>query len=256
MFDITFEDPEKKGDKLHVWQNSWGITTRTIGVMIMAHGDNQGLVLPPRVACTQVVIVPTGLGGKLSPEDHAKLFDSCKDFERQLKKAGVRAVADLRDNYSPPWKYNHWELKGVPIRLEVGPRDLAKGVAVAAQRATGRKVDVALAELTTLIPAMLEEIHHFLFNKALQDRNDHMKTITKWEEFLPALDGKNIVLAPFCEEVACEERIKKETTREDAMGAKSLCIPFAQTAFEGETKCIHPECGKVATRRTLFGRSY
>ena len=122
MFELTFENPET-GAKEYVFQNSWGITTRTIGVMVMVHSDNNGLVLPPRVASIQVVIVPCGLTNNLKEEDRKALYAECLQYEKELKEAGVRVRADLRENYSPGWKYNHWELKGVPIRLEVGPRE-------------------------------------------------------------------------------------------------------------------------------------
>merc|ERR1712038_1750277 len=112
MFDITYEDPES-GEKKYVFQNSWGITTRTLGVLIMVHGDNKGLVLPPKVACIQVVIVPCGISASLSAEDRDALYDACKTYEKALEEAGVRVKGDYRENYSPPWKYNHWELKGV-----------------------------------------------------------------------------------------------------------------------------------------------
>ena len=127
-----------------VWQNSWGLTTRTIGVMVMVHGDDKGLVLPPRVAPTQVVIVPIP-NSKLPPAEVAALLAAAARLEAQLAAAGVRVRTDARENYTPGWKYNHWELKGVPLRVELGPRDMAAEKAVLARRDTGAKEEVHLA---------------------------------------------------------------------------------------------------------------
>ncbi|XP_009866562.1 PREDICTED: bifunctional glutamate/proline--tRNA ligase-like, partial [Apaloderma vittatum] len=111
MFEIVFEDPKKPGEKQFAYQNSWGLTTRTIGVMTMIHGDNMGLVLPPRVACVQVVIIPCGITNSLSEEDKEALLKKCNEYRNRLLSVNIRVRADLRDNYSPGWKFNHWELK-------------------------------------------------------------------------------------------------------------------------------------------------
>eukprot|EP00052_Salpingoeca_macrocollata_P013000 m.101619 g.101619 ORF g.101619 m.101619 type:complete len:389 (-) comp18726_c2_seq1:96-1262(-) len=263
MFNIVYEDPTTPGEKSFAWQNSWGLTTRTIGVMIMVHSDNTGLVLPPRAASVQVIVVPTGLGGKLAPEKLQALFSTCNDIVAQLGDAGIRARADLRENYTPPWKYNHYELKGVPIRLEVGPRDLEKNKVVAVRRVDGIKVDVPMATLSNDLQNMLEEIHNIMFTRARDERDAHVKKIDRWADVGSALDARNILLLPFCESKECEERIKKDTAEMatpepnmPAMGAKSLCIPFENEELPKGTKCIHPDCGADAFRRTLFGRSY
>lgn len=264
MFDIIYEDPETK-EKQFVFQNSWGITTRTIGVMIMVHADNQGLVLPPRVAANQVVIVPCGLTATSTEEERKIVADSCKELEKDLKKAGVRVEGDYRDNYSPGWKYNHWELKGVPIRIELGPKDLKSMQFVAVRRDTGEKLTIGRAGATKEIPALLEKIHQNMLAKATKDLNDHMKITKEWKELTAYLDAKNIIMAPFCGDIPCEERIKADSAREDtdgdaqgpAMGAKSLCIPFEQPAqIQAADKCIHPSCKNKPKFYTLFGRSY
>ena len=134
------EGHTETGEKEFVWQNSWGITTtRTIGVLVMVHGDNNGLVLPPRVAQIQVVIVPCGISANLKEEDKTTLYKECELYQQELRTAGVRVRADLRENYSPGWKYNHWELKGVPIRLDVGPKDMKASQYVAVRRDSGAK---------------------------------------------------------------------------------------------------------------------
>lgn len=264
MFEIVFEDPETQ-QKQFVYQNSWGITTRTIGVMVMIHADNQGLVLPPRVACIQTVIVPCGITATTTDEDRKTLIDSCKVLETELRKAGIRVEGDYRDNYSPGWKYNHWELKGVPIRIELGPKDLKSQQFVAVRRDTAEKLTVPRGSAAKDIQSLLETIHTNMLAKATKDLTDHTKITKEWPEFTKFLDAKNIIMAPFCGEIPCEEIIKANSAREDtegdgqgpAMGAKSLCIPFEQPAEILPTdKCIHPECPGKPKFYTLFGRSY
>ncbi|XP_021712876.1 bifunctional glutamate/proline--tRNA ligase [Aedes aegypti] len=264
MFDIVFEHPETK-EKEYVYQNSWGITTRTIGVMIMVHADNQGLVLPPRVACIQAIIVPCGITANTTDDERKSLYESCKELEEELVKAGVRCEGDYRDNYSPGWKYNHWELKGVPIRIELGFKDLKNKQFVAVRRDTGEKITVKREQAAKDIPALMETIHENMFKKADKDLHDHLKVTKKWDEFIQFLDTKNIIMAPFCGESPCEDKIKAESARDDAeaepgapaMGAKTLCIPFEQPAkITKDDKCVHPACDRSAKFYTLFGRSY
>jgi bifunctional glutamyl/prolyl-tRNA synthetase len=264
MFEIVYEDPETQ-QKQYVFQNSWGITTRTIGVMIMVHADNQGLVLPPRVAYTQVVIVPCGITATTSEADRKTLNDSCKELEKDLKAVEVRAEGDYRDNYSPGWKYNHWELKGVPIRIELGPKDLKSQQFVAVRRDTGEKLTINRGNASKEIPQLLQKIHENMLAKATKDLTDHLKTTKDWKQLTQFLDEKNIIMAPFCGEIPCEEKIKAESAREEtegevqgpAMGAKSLCIPFEQPAeINPSDKCIHPACQNKPKFYTLFGRSY
>lgn len=264
MFDIVYEDPKTK-QKQFIHQNSWGITTRTIGVMVMIHADNRGLVLPPRVACVQAVIVPCGITATTTDDERKTLIESCKELESDLRNAGVRVEGDYRDNYSPGWKYNHWELKGVPIRIELGPKDLKSQNFVAVRRDTAEKLTIARSGAAKEIPQLLDTIQANLLANATKDLNDHKKITKDWKEFTKFLDTKNIILAPFCGEIPCEEKIKAESAREDtegdvqgpAMGAKSLCIPFEQPAeIQATDKCIHPDCKGKPKFYTLFGRSY
>uniref|UniRef100_A0A904A5I6 Bifunctional glutamate/proline--tRNA ligase n=1 Tax=Anopheles quadriannulatus TaxID=34691 RepID=A0A904A5I6_ANOQN len=265
MFDIVYEHPETK-EKEYVFQNSWGITTRTIGVMIMVHADNQGLVLPPRVACIQVVIVPCGITATTTDEERRRLYDSCRELERTIAATGIRCEGDYRDNYSPGWKYNHWELKGVPVRVELGFKDLQNDQFVAVRRDNGAKQTIKRGQATAELGQLLETIHASMYERADRDLHAHTKVTKQWGEFLQFLEAKNIIMAPFCGEIACEDRIKAESARDDAeaeagapaMGAKSLCIPFEQPAKidPAADKCVHPACGRVAKFYTLFGRSY
>ncbi|KAE8447715.1 hypothetical protein EG329_010522 [Mollisiaceae sp. DMI_Dod_QoI] len=274
MFDITVEDPHPKGDEkakhIHVWQNSWGLSTRVIGVMVMIHGDDKGLVLPPRISKLQVIMIPVGITKSTTPEDKAKHYDQLQEMKETLKKAGVRTDYDMRDGYTPAWKFNDWELKGVPLRLEYGPKDAAKSVVSFARRDTGEKGTIAISDLTTAIPALLETIQSDLYKKAEASFRSHRIEITNWEEVVPALDAKNVVLIPHCLKEKCEDKIKDLTTgkqdefegpeqlKAPSMGMKSLCIPFEQPKglVKGETKCLNPECDAFAEAWCMFGRSY
>uniref|UniRef100_A0A8C3WP12 Bifunctional glutamate/proline--tRNA ligase n=1 Tax=Catagonus wagneri TaxID=51154 RepID=A0A8C3WP12_9CETA len=262
MFEVVFEDPKTPGEKQFAYQNSWGLTTRTIGVMTMVHGDNMGLVLPPRVACVQVVVIPCGITNALPEEDRDALIAKCSEYRRRLLSVNIRVRVDLRDNYSPGWKFNHWELKGVPVRLEVGPRDMKSCQFVAVRRDTGEKLTVAEDEAETKLRALLEDIQRNLFTRAAEDLKAHMVVANTMEEFQKELDSGKLVQIPFCGEIDCEDWIKKTTARDQdlepgapSMGAKSLCIPFSPLCeLPPGAKCV---CGeKPAKYYTLFGRSY
>ncbi|KAF2143561.1 uncharacterized protein K452DRAFT_325537 [Aplosporella prunicola CBS 121167] len=278
MFDIKVEDPspvkegEQKKPPIHVWQNSWGLTTRSIGVMVLTHSDNKGLVIPPRVADIQVVIVPVGVTAKTSDEDKEKLYKEIDDIASTLRNASVRVETDMREGYSPGWKFNDWELKGVPLRIEFGPKDSAAQAVTAARRDKEGKSQIAIAEIGSAVPTLLETIQADLFAKAKADFDAARKQVTAWDEFVPALDAKNVCLIPHCLGDKCEDEIKElsarknqETTEEahdaraPSMGAKSLCIPYEQPAQDlsgGETQCLNPNCGQKAKKWVLFGRSY
>ncbi|XP_068687645.1 bifunctional glutamate/proline--tRNA ligase-like [Montipora foliosa] len=265
MFEIVFEDPDPtKQEKRYVYQNSWGLTTRTVGVMTMVHGDNQGLVLPPRVASIQAVIIPCGLTVSLAEAEKTKLLNKCKDLEEKLQNAGIRAKVDYRDNYSPGWKFNHWELKGVPLRIEVGPRDVKADQAVVVRRDNGEKTSIKQDGIEDNIKETLERIHHDMYNKAKEELNGNLTVAHTWREFNSMLDDNKIIQAPFCGEGDCEGKIKKDSARDQdlepgapSMGAKSLCIPFDQPMeITADTKCVYPGCGQPPKFYTLFGRSY
>uniref|UniRef100_A0A1A8L4V1 Bifunctional glutamate/proline--tRNA ligase n=1 Tax=Nothobranchius pienaari TaxID=704102 RepID=A0A1A8L4V1_9TELE len=262
MFEIVFEDPKKPGEKQLAFQNSWGITTRTIGVLTMVHGDNMGLVLPPRVACLQVVIIPCGITASLPEQEKDALLALCSTYLSRLLDAGVRVKTDLRENYSPGWKFNHWELKGVPVRLEVGPKDMQQKHCVAVRRDSGEKVKIPEAEVEKKLVTMLEDIQNSLFKKASDDLQSHMVAADTMEQFQKDLDQGRIVQIPFCGGIECEDWIKKTTAKDQdlepgapSMGAKSLCIPFSplKTLQPGQM-CVSGK--EPAQHYTLFGRSY
>ncbi|KAI6785244.1 putative proline--tRNA ligase-like protein [Emericellopsis cladophorae] len=270
MFDITVEDPNAKGTHRHVWQNSWGLSTRVIGVMVMVHGDDKGLVLPPRVAKIQAIIVPVGINKSTTPEAKKKHESDIEDIRANLKKAGVRCEVDFREGYTPAWKFNDWELKGVPLRIEFGPKDAEAQVISYARRDTGFKDKIALSHAAEKVPELLETIQTEMYAKAERSFTEHRLQITEWEKVIPALDNRNVCLIPFCLGMKCEDRIKELTTRAEdtsdipenqklpAMGMKSLCIPFEQPEgiVAGETECLNPECQEKAQKWVMFGRSY
>lgn len=267
MFNISVENPEGADKpKLFAWQNSWGLSTRVIGVMTMVHSDNKGLVIPPRVAETQAVIIPCGLTVKTTKEEAEAILDGVKAIEQRLVKAGIRASGDFRDTYSPGWKFSDWELKGVPVRLEFGPKDLEKQQVTVVRRNDSKKYQVSLADLETELPKILDQLHDDLFAAAKHAYDSHRVTVENWEEFVPALNAKNVILSPWCGVMECEEDIKDSSARKDdgdeeevdekapSMGAKSLCIPFDQPELKEGTKCV--KCGEKAVNYTMFGRSY
>lgn len=273
MFDITIEDPKQevkegeKRNKVHVWQNSWGFTTRSIGVMVLIHGDDKGLVIPPRVADVQVVIVPVGVTAKTTPEAKEKLYNEVEGLRTVLEDVGVRVETDMREGYSPGYKFNDWELKGVPLRLEFGPKDSEKGVVTTSRRDKDGKDTIPIPEVAKKIPELLETIQKDMFTKASDEYAAHRKIVRQWSDFVPTLNDKNVILVPHCLGGPCEDEIKDDSkgtiegqevdARAPSMGAKSLCIPHDQPEPIAEgTKCINPKCGQAAEKWVMFGRSY
>ena len=269
MFDITYQDTQ--GNSSTVWQTSWGFTTRSIGVMVMVHGDDQGLVLPPRIAPLQVVIVP--IYNKKVGKDQIDPY--CKEIESILSRDHrVRVKYDNRDTYNPGWKYNHWEQKGVPLRLEVGPSDLENCTVRCVTRFNGEKEDISVAnadEFLVGIEDKLEVIQQNMFKKAKAERDEHVVQVTEWKDFVPALEGNNLVLTPWCggeheewenwvkdtsraESLAAKSMESESETTATSVAAKTLCIPFTQPELADGTKCI--ASGLPATCWVLWGRSY
>ncbi|GAV69393.1 tRNA-synt_2b domain-containing protein/HGTP_anticodon domain-containing protein/ProRS-C_1 domain-containing protein [Cephalotus follicularis] len=247
MFEINYED--ERGEKQMVWQNSWAFTTRTIGVMVMVHGDDKGLVLPPKVASVQVIVIPV----PYKDANTQGIFDACTATVDILCKAGFRAEADFRDNYSPGWKYSHWEMKGVPLRIEIGPKDLVNDQVRAVRRDNGAKLDISRANLIEQVKEMLDSIQQSLFNAAKQKRDTCIAVAKTWDEFMVALSQKKMILAPWCDEEEVEKDVKARTKGE--MGAaKSLCSPFDQPELPEGIVCF--ASGKPAKKWTYWGRSY
>ncbi|KAF3949765.1 hypothetical protein ACB098_04G082800 [Castanea mollissima] len=247
MFEINFEN--EKGEKGMAWQNSWAYSTRTIGVMVMVHGDDKGLVLPPKVASVQVIVIPV----PYKDADTQGIYDACSATVASLTEAGIRAKADFRDNYSPGWKYSHWELKGVPLRIEIGPKDLANSQVRAVRRDNSAKTDIPRDKLVEQVKEMLDNIQQSLFDAAKQKRDACIQTVKTWDEFVEALSQRKMIFAPWCDEEEVEVDVKARTKGE--MGAcKSLCSPFDQPELPEGTKCF--ASGKPAKKWTYWGRSY
>lgn len=266
MFGISAEYED--GKKLIPYQNSWGFTTRSLGVMIMVHGDDKGLVLPPRVAPLQVITVPIVYKDK---DEIALIYKKADEIEALLSGVGVRIETDKRSVYTPGWKYNHWELKGVPLRFELGPKDVAKQQVRVVRRDNGAKEDIPMAELATRIPALLEQIQKEMLERARTERDGHIRKITEWKDFVNALQDGCMVLTPFCNETEWEEVVKTKSREESlalmgleeeaentatSAAAKTLCIPFQfnEDAVEDGLKCFIS--GKPAKCWILWGRSY
>ena len=240
-FEIRFLD---KDSQLHfVWQTSWGISWRTIGAMIMEHGDDKGLVIPPKAAATQVVIVPI----IFSSGKAAGILEKCKELETELVKAGVRATVDARDNYTPGWKFNEWEMKGIPLRLEVGPRDLANNSAVLVRRDTGSKTIIQISQLVETTKTLLAEIQKNLWEQASMRLKEQTTVASSYPELKTALEKGGFVKAFWCGSQDCEVKVKEET------GADIRFLPFDEKPA-ANSSCV--VCQKPATQVAYFARAY
>ncbi|CAI4512469.1 BDH_1b_G0023620.mRNA.1.CDS.1 [Saccharomyces cerevisiae] len=267
MFNLSVENPlGSDHPKIFAYQNSWGLSTRVIGVMVMIHSDNKGLVIPPRVSQFQSVVIPVGITKKTSEEQRKHIQETARSVESRLEKVGIRAFGDYNDNYTPGWKFSQYELKGIPIRIELGPKDIEKNQVVVVRRNDSKKYVVSFDELEARIPEILEEMQGDLFKKAKELFDTHRVIVNEWSGFVPALNKKNVILAPWCGVMECEEDIKESSAKKDdgeefeeddkapSMGAKSLCIPFDQPVLNEGQKCI--KCERIAVNYCMFGRSY
>lgn len=267
MFGMQFEDPDQPGQKRFAYQASWGMSTRTIGAMIMIHGDDKGLVLPPKVASKQIVIIPCGITSSTPELEKNHLISVCNELLNRLKnEVQIRAILDDGDHYSPGWKFNHWELKGVPIRIELGPKDLALNRFVAVRRDNGIKESYDLLDAPIQMLNLLDKIQNDMFENAKTLMKKNLVVTESWSTLLEKLECKAIIMAPFCGRISCEDNIKKDSVKDEMeenatmgplMGAKSLCIPIEQPKpIAPDTRCVHPSCDQKAKFYTLFGRSY
>ena len=237
VFGISFQDKDNSVKPVH--QTSWGVSTRLIGSVIMVHGDDNGLVLPPRLAPIQVVIIPI-------QQNKPGVLEAAREVKKQLEKRGIRVKLDDSD-HTPGWKFSEYEMKGVPLRLELGPRDIGQGVAVLAKRNDGEKLTVSLQELDEKIPQVLDQIHEEMYKKALQFLLDHTTEVHTYDELKEVVNVKGgYAKMMWCGEQACEDKIKEETN------ATSRCMPFNQTHF-GD---VCPICGKKAKHVVLFAKAY
>ncbi len=241
-FDVTFRDKENKLD--YVWATSWGVSTRLVGALVMAHSDDQGLVLPPRIAPLQVVIVPIM---NKDPEAQARINNYANSLVSELRSKGIRVKFDDDDTARPGWKFAEYEMKGVPVRIALGARDMENNVAEVARRDTKEKASVSLDGLSAHIAALLGDIQANMYAKALQFRNDNTRKVDTWDEFVKVLDEQaGFVAAHWDGTPETEEKIKELTK------ATIRCIPLNNEQEAGT--CILT--GKPSTQRVLFARAY
>ncbi len=236
-FEIKFQNREGKEE--YAYQTSWGISTRLIGAVIMAHGDNRGLKLPPRVAPIQAVIVPIAQHKEGVLEKVSEIYNGLnKKFRMKL---------DDRDNCSTGFKFNDWEMRGVPVRIEIGPRDLENNQAVLVRRDSGEKEVVELSKLDEKLESLLEEIQKDMFEVCKARRVEKTKVATTLDEMIKLMnDDQCFLKTMWCEDVECENKIKELT------GAHSRCMPFEQDHLSD----VCPVCGKKATKMVVWGRQY
>ncbi len=236
-FDITYSDRENKLQYVH--QTSWGMSTRIIGALIMVHSDDSGLVLPPQIAPTQVIIVPVA-------QHKEGVLDKANEIFQTLKAAGLRVKLDDSDK-SPGWKFSEYEMKGVPLRLEIGPRDIEAGQALVARRDTAEKLSFAIENLGEELPKLLETMQSDLLARATESLNSRIYTAADYATFKDLIANKpGFVKAMWCGEEACENQIKEDTT------ATSRCIPYEQETISEHCVC----CGKTAKHMVIWGKAY
>ena len=238
-FDIKFQ--ARDTSLQYVWGTSWGVSTRLIGAVIMTHGDDSGLVLPPRVAPHQVVIVPIPRGSW-----RETVLPKAREIQAALSAAGVRVMLDDRDAYTPGWKFSEWELRGVPLRLEIGPKDIEKAQVVLARRDTREKMPASREGLAARLVDLLAEIQRALFDRAVRFREDHTSETTSYDEFKQILEGRpGFVIAPWCGAADCENQIKADTQ------ATIRSLPLEESAGGA---CVR--CGQPGVARAHFAKAY
>ncbi len=234
-FNIQYSDKDNKLKYVH--QTSWGMTTRLIGAIIMVHGDNSGLVLPPLVAPTQVMIIPIA-------QHKEGVLEKAEELRERLK--GFRVKVDDSDK-SPGWKFSEQEMRGIPVRIEIGPKDIEANQAILVRRDTGEKITVSLNELESKVKEILENIQREMLEKARKHLNSHIYVATNYEEFKDIVANKpGFIKAMWCGEEDCENKIKEDTT------ATSRCMPFEQEQLAETCVC----CGKPAKKLVYWGKAY
>jgi len=239
-FDIKYLDRENTLQYCHT--TSWGVSTRLIGALIMVHGDDRGLALPPKVAPTQVIMIPIG-----PAKTREQVVGRVDELYAELKNAGFRVRVDDRSDVSPGWKFNEYEMRGVPIRLELGPRDMENGQVVLVSRVSGEKRIVQQSNLVAEIERMLEDIHADMYQRAKQFREDNSRSVDTLDEMKSFLEEqRGFVEAGWCGSAACEKQVKEET------GATSRNIPFEPSVRKHQ--CL--VCGDAAEHTVVFAKAY
>jgi prolyl-tRNA synthetase len=234
-FGIEFQ--AKDGTRQHPWQTSWGLSTRSIGGLILVHGDDKGLRLPPKLAPVQIVILPVRV------ED--AIVGACQELAQSLEQAGYRVKLDLEDGQTIGWKINKWEIRGVPVRIEIGQRELDAGMLKIVRRDTDEKIQIPLADVVEEMGELLENVHSTLFAQAEQLLKEKTREINSWDEFVKTMEAEKGFLKSFwCGQAECEAKIKEETK------ATTRCL--AEEHVSGS--CIR--CGEPAAQKWYFAQSY
>ena len=235
-FGIQFQG--RDGKLANPYQTSWGVSTRLIGATIMVHGDDNGLVLPPQVAPIQVVIIPVA-------QNKPGVIPAARDVAKRIENLGLRVKLDDSDK-TPGWKFSEWEMKGVPLRVELGPRDIEKGQVVLAKRNTGEKIAIEMADLENKVQELMKVIHKEMYEKALKYLLDHTTEVRSLEEMNAVLERGGYAKMMWCGDQACEDKIK------ELYNATARCLPFNQIEFDD----VCPVCGKKAKKVVLFAKAY
>ena len=236
-FNIKFQN--KEGKEEYAYQTSWGVSTRLIGATIMAHGDNRGLKLPPKVAPIQAVIVPIAIKKEGVKEKAQEIYN--------ILSQKYRMECDTRENYTPGYKFNDWEMRGVPARIEIGPRDIENGECVIVRRDTSEKITVKLEELETKLGETLEKIQKNMYDECMKNMQKRTSTATNLDEFIEKINtNQGFIKTMWCGDEECENKIKELT------GAHSRCMPFEKEHIGDKCVC----CGKPADKYVIWGRQY
>ena len=242
VFNVRYEDKEQSLQ--YVWQTSWGVSTRLVGALIMSHGDDSGLRLPPHVAPIQVIIVPISIGNWKE-----EVLPVAREVEQKLSSAGLRVKLDDREEFTPGWKFSDWEMRGVPLRLEIGPRDVKNNQAVAVRRDTMTKDTVSLEDLESVVPQLLEDIQKTLYQQALDFQSANTQDVQDYEDFKSVMESKKgFIQAFWCGNQDCERKIKEETM------ATIRIIKIDDTQDGKEGSCLL--CGNRAMKKVLFAKAY
>jgi prolyl-tRNA synthetase len=242
VFNIRFEDRNQKLQ--YVWQTSWGVSTRLIGALVMAHGDDSGLKFPPNIAPVQVVIVPISAGNWKE-----NVLPLARNIEKKLGEEGLRVKLDEREEFTPGWKFSEWEMRGVPLRVEIGPKDIEKKQVVVVRRDTGKKENVTQASMNIKVPEILREIQKNMFEMALKFQQENTHEVKDYEEFKAIMESKKgFIKAFWCEDQVCEEKIKEETM------ATIRVVLLDQDNKAARGKCVF--CQKPTETVVYFGRAY
>jgi len=239
-FELKYAD--KENVESYAWQTSWGVSWRLIGGMIMVHGDDRGLVLPPRVAPIQVIIIPI----YYSDEDKEKIQTISKEIEEKLKNAEIRVQVDNREQLTPGFKFNDWEMKGIPLRIEIGPKDLEKNQVTFARRHNRQKDDQVISGLVERVISELDKIHQDMFSDAKKILEDRTVEVDTYDDFKNELEKGRLIKAPICDNPQCEEKIKEETSADVRV--------ITEDAEDVDSKCI--KCSNQSVIRPLFARGY